>query len=138
MARVMCIDYGKKRCGIAVTDPLQIIASSLDTIYTSALFQFLKNYFLQEEVERVVVGLPFNLDGGDTHATPLVQEFIGAFAKKYPGIPVETMDEAFTSKMASRALVDSGVNKKKRQQKGMLDKMAATIMLQEWLEKSRS
>ncbi len=135
LSRILAIDYGKKRCGLAVTDPLKIIASSLETVETHKLWDYLKAYFQQEEVERVLIGMPYSLDGTDTHATPLVKEFIRLFIKRYPAIPIETMDESFTSKMAGRALVDSGISKKKRQEKGMLDKMAATIMLQEWLGK---
>ncbi|TAH05826.1 MAG: pre-16S rRNA-processing nuclease YqgF [Sphingobacteriales bacterium] len=115
MARILCLDYGLKRTGIAVTDPLQIIATGLTTVPTKELFAFLKNYFATEAVELIVVGEPKNLDDTDTHATQL------------------TIDERYTSKMASRAMVEMGLKKKQRQNKALIDEIAATIMLQEYL-----
>ncbi|MES2329241.1 MAG: Holliday junction resolvase RuvX [Bacteroidota bacterium] len=133
MARILCIDYGGKRTGLAVTDPLQIIASSLTTIETKELIPFLKKYFLQEEVELILIGEPLNLDDTATHATPLVKAAIIKLKKEFPTIPIQTVDERYTSKLASRAMVEMGMKKKDRQIKGNVDKIAATIMLQEFL-----
>lgn len=133
MARIICIDYGKKRTGLAVTDPLQIIATSLTTIETHTLIPFLKNYFLQETVELILIGEPLNLDDSATHATPLVKAAIAQLKKSFPAIPVQTVDERFTSKMASKAMVEMGMKKKDRRVRGNIDQIAATIMLQEYL-----
>ncbi len=133
MARIICIDYGGKRTGLAVTDPLQIIATSLTTIDTKELIPFLKKYFQQESVELILIGEPLNLDDTATHATPLVKGAIKLLKKEFPDIPLQTVDERFTSKMASRAMVEMGMKKKDRQVKGNIDKIAATIMLQEYL-----
>jgi putative holliday junction resolvase len=133
MSRILSIDYGKKRTGIAVTDPLRIIATGLCTVETHKLMPFLKEYFLKENVEQVIVGMPVNWDDTDTHATPLVKEFIRIFKKNFPSIPIQEVDERFTSKMASQAMIDMGMKKKQRQNKAMVDEIAATIMLQEYL-----
>ena len=122
-----------KRTGLAVTDPLQIIASALTTVETQLLFKFLKDYFQREAVELILIGEPKNLDDSDTHATPLVKKAIERLKKEFPAIPVKTVDERYTSKMASRAMIDMGMKKKQRQEKGMVDQIAATIMLQEYL-----
>ena len=134
MARIMCIDYGKKRTGIAVTDPLQIISTGLMTIDTQELFPFLKKYFKEEEVELMVVGEPLNLDDSDTHATPLVRQFIKRLAKEFPAMPVITVDERYTSKRAKEAMFDMGMKKKDRRNKRNVDEIAATMMLQEFME----
>lgn len=134
MARILAIDYGKKRTGIAATDPLQIIANGLTAVDTLQLRPFLKDYLAKEEVERVIIGLPKNLDDSDTDATKLVKDFIRLFRKDHPAIPIETVDERYTSKMAAQAMVESGVKKKDRQDKKRIDEMAATIMLQEYLQ----
>ena len=134
MARILCIDYGGKRTGIAVTDPLQIIATGLTTVDSKELIPFLKNYFLQEAVELIVIGEPKNLDDSDTHATPLVKEAIKKLQKEFPQIPVRTVDERFTSKMAKQAMIDMGMKKKNRQNKRTVDEIAATMMLQEYLQ----
>jgi putative Holliday junction resolvase len=134
MARIMALDYGKKRTGIAVTDPLQIIASGLTTVDSHQLRPWLKDYFSREPVERVIIGMPVALDGTDTDATKPVKDFIRLFRKDHPAIPLETVDERYTSKMAVQALIDSGVKKKDRRQKGLVDEMAAAIMLQEYLQ----
>lgn len=134
MSRILCIDYGRKRTGLAVTDPLQIIASALITVETKELLIFLKKYFQQEQVELILIGEPYNLDGSPTHATALILQFIQKLKKEFPSIPVQTLDESFTSKMASKAMVDMGMKKKDRREKGNIDKIAATIMLQEFLE----
>jgi len=133
MPRILCIDYGKKRTGIAVTDPLQIIATGLTTVDSPELISFLKKYFQQEAVERIVIGDPKNLDDSDTHATPLVQDIIKKLKKEFPQIPVETVDERFTSKMAKQAMLEMGLKKKDRRNKRTVDEIAAAIMLQEYM-----
>lgn len=135
MPRIMSIDYGLKRTGLAVTDPLQIIAQALTTVETPQLFKFLREYFKKEAVELIIIGEPTNLDDSDTHATPLVRKVIERLKKEFPLIPVLPVDERFTSKMASRAMIDMGMKKKQRRVKGMIDQIAATIMLQEYLER---
>jgi putative Holliday junction resolvase len=134
MARIICIDYGGKRTGLAVTDPLQIIASALTTVATKDLFPFLKEYFAKEPVDLILIGEPLNLDDTATHATPLVAEAVKRLQKEFPQIPLKKVDERFTSKMASRAMVEMGMKKKDRQVKGNIDQIAATIMLQEYLQ----
>lgn len=133
MARILSIDYGGKRTGIAVTDPLKIIATGLTTIETPKLFGFLKDYFKKEEVELIIIGEPKNWDESDTHATPLVRKAIERLNKEFPAIPVKTVDERYTSKMASRAMIDMGMKKKDRRNKALVDEIAATILLQEYL-----
>lgn len=134
MPRILCIDYGKKRTGIAVTDPLKIIATALTTVETKDLFPFLKNYFKNEEVELVLIGEPKNLDDSDTHATPLVKQFIQKFKKDFALMKMETVDERYTSKLAVQAMVEMGMKKKNRQKKENIDQIAAAIMLQEYLK----
>jgi len=133
MARILCIDYGLKRTGIAVTDPLQIIATGLTTVNSPELISFLKKYFQQENVELIVIGEPKNLDDSDTHATPLVREIIKKLEKEFPLIPIKMVDERFTSKMAKQAMLDMGMKKKDRRNKRTVDEIAATIMLQEYM-----
>lgn len=133
MARIICIDYGAKRTGIAVTDPLQIIATALDTIETTQLITYLKKYFTTETVELILIGEPLNLDDSPTHATPLVHKAIQTLHKNFPAIPIQTVDERFTSKLATQAMIQMGMKKKDRQIKANKDKIAATIMLQEYL-----
>ncbi len=134
MARILSIDYGKKRTGIAVTDPLQIIATGLTTVNTADFISFLKKYTRQEKVELFLIGYPLNLDDTETHGTPLVKKAIKDLEKHFPHIPVKTVDERYTSKMASQTLLDSGLKKKKRQNKALLDETSATILLQEYLQ----
>ena len=138
MARILAIDYGLKRSGLAVTDPLKIIASALTTVESRILIAFLKDYFAREQVELVLIGEPKNWDDSDTHATPLVERIINEFKKNFPAIPIQKVDERFTSKMASRAMIEMGLKKKKRQDKALVDQIAATIMLQEYLRSNRS
>jgi len=133
LSRILSIDYGSKRTGIAVTDPLQIIASGLTGIHTKDLETFLMDYFKKEQVELVIIGHPTNWDDSDTHATPLVQAFINRFKKVFPAMPIVKVDERFTSKLAVQSMVQSGMKKKDRQNKNMVDEIAATIMLQEYL-----
>jgi putative holliday junction resolvase len=135
MARIIAIDYGLKRTGLAVTDPFQIIATGLTTIESPRLINFLKDYFSKEPVELIIIGDPRNWDDSDTHATPLVREVIVRLRKKFPTIPVETVDERYTSKMASQAMIDMGMKKMQRRNKALVDEIAATIMLQEYLQK---
>ncbi len=134
MARILCIDYGAKRTGIAVTDPMQIIATALITIETKELMSFLKKYMLQEPVELVLIGLPLNLDDTPTHGTPLVLAAIKQLEKNFPTIPIKTVDERYSSKNAARAMVEMGMKKKDRQVKGNIDQVAATMLLQEYLQ----
>ncbi len=133
MARLLCIDYGLKRTGIAVSDPLQIIATGLTTIPSHELINFLKNYFKEENVEVIVIGEPKNLDDSDTHATPLVQQIIKRLQKEFPSIPIKKVDERYTSKMAKQAMIEMGMKKKDRRNKGTVDEIAATMMLQEYM-----
>jgi len=133
MARIMAIDYGLKRTGIAVTDPLQIIASALTTIDSARIFTFLEDYLRKEKVELILIGDPRNLDDSPTSLSAHVQRILGIMQKKYPAIPVKTVDERYSSVMASRAMVDMGMKKSKRQEKGMVDQVAATMILQEYL-----
>ena len=133
MARILCIDYGLKRTGIAVTDPLQIIATGLTTVNSPELISFLKTYCQQENVELIVIGEPKNLDDSDTHATPLVREIIKKLEKEFPLVPIKMVDERFTSKMAKQAMLDMGMKKKDRRNKRTVDEIAATIMLQEYM-----
>ncbi len=134
MARIMAVDYGTKRTGLAVTDPLQIIASGLTTVDTPVLFRFLKDYCQRENVEMFLVGEPRNLDDSDTHASGPVRQFIARLGKEFPKIPVQTIDERFSSKMASRAMIDMGLKKKQRRDKKLIDEIAATLLLQEYLQ----
>lgn len=133
MGRILFLDYGKKRTGVAVTDPLQIIASALETVDSHELIGFLKKYFNSETVEKVVVGYPLNFDGSPTDATPLVDKFIRNFGKLFPAISLETADERLSSKMASQAIAGMGLKKKDREDKGLIDRTAAVMMLQEYL-----
>jgi putative holliday junction resolvase len=134
LARILSIDYGGKRTGLAVTDPLKIIATGLCAVETPKLNGFLKDYFSKEQVELVIIGMPVNWDDSATHATPLVQKFIKDFRKNFPSIPIKEVDERFTSKLASQAMLQMGLKKKQRQNKSMIDEIAATIMLQEYLQ----
>lgn len=133
MPRIIAIDYGLKRTGLAVTDPLQIIATALTTIESPKLIAFLKDYFSKEQVELIIIGEPKNWDDTDTHATPLVKKIIERLKKEFPQMPLKTVDERYTSKMASHAMVEMGMKKKQRRDKGMVDQIAAAIMLQEYL-----
>lgn len=133
MSRILCIDYGFKRTGIAVTDPLQIIATGLTTVDSKELIPFLKNYFSKEKVELILIGEPKNWDDTDTHATPLVANCIKELEKNFPSVPIKKVDERYTSKMAKDAMLEMGLKKMKRRNKALVDEIAATIMLQEYL-----
>lgn len=134
MGQILAIDYGKARCGIAATDDMQIIASGLDTVETKFLFDFLKKYFNENKVDEIVVGLPTDLKGNLSEVETDILKFIEEFKKEFQEIPVHRFDERFTSKMASFFISQSGKSKKQRQQKGLIDKVSATIILQNFLE----
>lgn len=133
MPRILCIDYGLKRTGIAVTDPLQIIATGLTTIHSKELISFLKEYFSKEPVELILIGWPTNWDDTATHATPLVEKCIKDLQKHFPLLPVKKVDERYTSKMAKDAMLEMGLKKMQRRNKALVDEIAATMMLQEYL-----
>lgn len=133
MGRIVAIDYGKKRTGIAVTDTLKIIAQGLKTVATEQLIYELKQYFAVEPIEKVILGYPVDLDGNPTENTPRVEKFQKNFIKVFPNIPIEYVDERYTSKMAFKTMIDSGLKKKARQNKALIDEISATIMLQEYL-----
>ncbi|WBV59839.1 Holliday junction resolvase RuvX [Chryseobacterium camelliae] len=134
MGQILAIDYGKARCGIAATDDMQIIASGLDTIQTPVLIEFLKKYFNANKVDEVVIGLPVDLKGNISEVETDILKFIEVFQKEFPMIKVNRFDERFTSKMASFFISQSGKSKKQRQEKGLIDKVSATIILQNFLE----
>lgn len=136
MARIIAIDYGGKRTGLAVTDPYQIIATGLTTVPSGELISFLKKYFEKEAVELIIIGEPKNWDDSDTHATPLVEACIKSLKKNFPLIPVLKVDERYTSKMAKQSMLESGMKKKDRRNKAFVDEIAATIILQEYLGRS--
>ncbi|MGZ8517424.1 MAG: Holliday junction resolvase RuvX [Chitinophagaceae bacterium] len=133
MPRIIAIDYGLKRTGLAVTDPLQIIATGLTTVASRELIPFLRIYFVKEQVERIIIGDPKNWDDTDTHATPLVEKCIKELQKHFPAIPITKVDERYTSKMAKQAMIDMGMKKMQRRNKAIVDEIAATIMLQDYM-----
>lgn len=133
MPRILSIDYGLKRTGLAVTDPLQIIATGLTTIESRQLVPFLKDYFAREAVELILIGEPRNWDNTPTHATPLVEKCIRDLQQHFPLVPIKRVDERYTSKMARDAMLEMGLSKKERRNKALVDEIAATIMLQEYL-----
>lgn len=133
MSRIIAIDYGLKRTGLAVTDPLQIIATGLTTVESKQLIPFLKDYFSREQVELIIIGEPKNWDDSDTHATPLVEKCIKELQKNFPAIPIKKVDERFTSKMAKDSMLEMGLKKKQRRDKALVDEIAATIILQEYM-----
>jgi len=135
MARLLSIDFGKKRTGIAVTDDFQIIASGLTTVDTEQLLPFLKDYFSKENVEKVIIGEPKRLNNEPSEVVPLLNSFIEKFNQSFPTMPVERIDERFTSKMAFQTMIDSGLKKKQRQNKALIDEIAATIILQDYMRK---
>jgi len=137
MSRIMSLDIGAKRTGIAVTDPLQIIATGLTTIDANQLIVYLKEYLRNESVSLFVVGWPTNWDDSATHGTPIVANAITQLQKHFPAIPVQKMDERFTSKMAKDAMLEMGLKKKQRRDKKLVDEIAATILLQEYLRSTQ-
>ncbi len=138
MGRILSIDYGRKRTGLAVTDPLQIIAGGLATVATYQLFNWLRSYFQKEEVERIVVGEPRQTNGQPSENLPRVQGFVRRFQKEFPSIPVTFYDERFTSVLAHQAMLDGGLRKKARQDKALVDEISATIILQSYLESRKA
>ena len=137
MGKIMAIDYGNKRCGIAVTDDMQIIASGLETIETRDIFEFLKKYFVENQVDSIVVGLPTDLKGNLSEVETEILKFLERFKSEFPEVEVHRLDERFTSKMASFFISQSGKSKKKREEKGLIDKVSATIILQNFLEQKQ-
>ena len=138
MGRIIGIDYGKKRAGIAVTDPLQIIAGGLETVASGELEKWLENYIAGEQVERIVVGCPVMLDGSESDTmTRYVRPFINRLKNKFPDLTVDVFDERFTSKMAVRAMLDGGMKKKDRREKASIDRISAAILLQGYLEQKK-
>lgn len=133
MARILAIDYGKKRTGIAVTDELQIVPGALDTIETSKLMRFLDDYVSKEQVERVIIGEPRQPNGQPSENLQRVLAFEEQWKRKHPEIPIQGWDERFTSVLAHRAMIDAGLHKKDRQDKALVDKISATIILQDYL-----
>ena len=136
VGRILSIDYGKKRCGIAVTDPLKIIPGGLATVDTSALMAFLDDYLRRETVERIVVGEPRQNNGEPSENYARVKSWAGQFRKLHPDIPLEFYDERFTSVLAHRAMLDGGLKKKARQNKALVDEISATIILQDYMNSS--
>ncbi len=133
MARILSIDFGKKRTGLAVTDPLQLIAGGLATVATSELFDFLQQYVAREPVERIVIGEPRQPNGQPSENLQRVQQFVNRWRKAVPEIPIEYYDERFTSVLAHRAMIDGGLKKKARQDKALVDEISATIILEDYL-----
>ena len=133
MGRILAIDYGTKRTGIAVTDEMQIIASGLTTVDTKELLEFLKKNTTKEKVEKIVVGLPKQMDNTASESEMYIQKFLIQLAKAIPNIPVDRVDERFTSKMAFQSMIDSGLKKKQRKNKALIDEISATLILQSYL-----
>ena len=133
MARILSIDYGKKRTGLAVTDPQQMIASGLATVSTSELFEYLKNYVAVEEVECIVIGEPRQPNGQPSENLQRVQQFVNRWRKAMPDVPIDYFDERFTSVLAHQAMLDGGLKKKARQDKALVDEISATIILQDYM-----
>ncbi len=135
MPRILAIDYGIKRAGIAVTDEMQIIASGLTTVPSETLITFLKDYFAEEKVEKVIIGEPKQMDGTPSESAAIIEKFIKTFTITFPEMPLDRVDERFTSKMAFQTMIDSGLKKKQRQNKALIDEIAATIMLQDYMNR---
>lgn len=133
MTRILSIDYGRKRTGVAVTDPLQLIAGGLATVATSELLNYLMQYVQHEEVERIVIGKPMQTNGQPSENLQRVEQFVDRWRKAMPQIPIEYYDERFTSVIAQRVIIDSGLKKKARQNKALVDEISATIILEDWM-----
>lgn len=134
MGRILAIDFGLKRTGLAVTDPLRIIATALDMVETPKLMDYLKKYFQSQEVEKVIIGLPKRLNNTDSEIAPEVRKFIEKFKSAFPDKPIQTVDERFTSSMAQQAMIAGGMKKKDRQVKGNVDKISAVLILQSYMQ----
>lgn len=137
MNRIIGIDYGRKRVGVAATDPLHIFASALDTVPSAKIIEYLKNYSITEQIERFVVGYPMNMDNTPSEAAKDVDAFLNLLRKQFPGIPIEKEDERFTSVLAHRAMIEGGVRKAERSAKGAADKISAALILQTYLDRRR-
>ena len=137
MPRILSIDYGKRRTGLAVTDPLQIIAGGLATVSTSELYDYLVAYVSREPVERIVIGKPIQPNGQPSENLARVEQFVNRWRKAQPQLPIEYVDKRFTSVLAHRAMIDGGLKKKSRQNKALVDEISATIILQSYLESRR-
>ena len=137
MGRILSIDYGTKRTGLAVTDPMQIIATALETVDSAKLMEYLKNYFAKEQVDEVVIGMPKQLNNQDSETAPLVRKFVELFKKTFPEKPIALADERFTSSIAQQTMIAGGMNKKNRQVKGNVDKISATLILQSYMQAKR-
>ncbi len=135
MPRILAIDYGQKRTGIAVTDELQIIASGLTTVPSETALVFLKDYFSKENVFKVLIGEPKQMNGQPSESAPMIEAFVEKFKAAFPEMTVVRVDERFTSKMAFQTMIDSGLTKKQRQNKGLIDEISATIMLRDYLSR---
>ena len=133
MGRILSIDYGRKRTGLAVTDPLQIIAGGLATVSTSELFEWLQAYLQREQVERIVIGEPRQPNGQPSENLQRVQQFVNRWRKAHPEVPIDYYDERFTSVLAHQAMLDSGLRKKARQDKALVDEISATIILEDYM-----
>lgn len=134
MGKLLAVDFGTKRIGLAETDPLQIIASGLDTVENKKIFEFLDSYFKTEQVDEIIVGEPKQMDDTPSESEKYIKPFIEELKKKYPNIPIKRFDERYTSKMAFQTMIDSGIGKKARRNKGLIDKISATIILQSYME----
>ncbi len=135
--RVLAIDYGQRRTGLAVTDPGQVIANGLTTVHTTELERFVLDYVTEEPVERIIVGHPRQMNGEDSENMRRITPFVNRLRKLLPQIPVELYDERFTSVLAHRAMIDGGLHRKARQNKALVDELSATIILQSWMESQR-
>jgi len=138
MGRLLAIDFGTKRIGLAETDPMQIIASALDVVDNKKIFEYLDAYFKREQVDEIIVGEPKQMDDTPSQSEQYIKPFIEELGKKYPNIPVKRFDERYTSKMAFQTMIDSGIGKKARRNKGLIDKISATIILQSYMESRES
>ena len=137
MPRILAIDYGLKRTGIAITDEMQIIASGLTTIESPTAIQFFRDYFSKEKVEKVLIGEPKQMNGEPSQSTEIIEKFVTKFKNVFPEMAIERVDERFTSKMAFQTMIDSGLKKQQRKNKALVDEISATIMLQDYLNRKR-
>lgn len=137
MGRIVAIDYGRKRTGIAVTDPMQLIANGLTTVPTHTLLDFILSYVASEQVDRILIGLPRQMDHAVSENMKYIEPFVNALKKKLPNVPIEYVDERFTSVLAHKAMLEGGLKKKARQNKALVDEISATIILQSYLESKR-
>lgn len=137
MSRIVAIDYGRKRTGIAVSDPMQLIANGLTTVPTHQLLKFIEDYVSRESVERILVGLPKQMNNEDSENMKNIEPFVRSLKKRFPELPVEYVDERFTSVLAHRTMLEAGLKKKDRQNKALVDEISATIILQSYLESKR-